>query len=340
MIGVTSIDGNKSRAAAPLVSICVITYNHEKYIRQCLDGIFMQIVDFPFEVLVHDDASPDRTADIIREYEAKYPGILKPIYQTENQYSQKILVNRFNTERARGKYIAFCEGDDYWTDSNKLQMQVDFLEQHPEYAGTAHNVRVVDENGNDVPGRGYPWEPYPEHIFSKNDIELCQLPGQSASLISKNIFASMDGKTKEEYYALPVIGDQKRAMLVTLYGNIYCFNNIMSVYRYCLTGNSWSARNRNLNDKGILCSSIVHMSAFAETYYHITLDYGEYFFSETSLSVLICLRHPNLENWKVVKQIFGLIADNPEHLRAFMRKFICRPQVVVQRVYDCVIPVI
>jgi glycosyltransferase involved in cell wall biosynthesis len=80
--------GNMGNETVPLVSVSVITYNHEKYIRQCLDGILMQNVNFPYEVLVHDDASPDGTADIIREYEAKYPDIIKPIYQTENQYSQ------------------------------------------------------------------------------------------------------------------------------------------------------------------------------------------------------------------------------------------------------------
>ena len=113
----------------PLVSICCITYNHAPYIRQCLDGFVMQKTNFTFEVLVHDDASTDDTADIIREYEARYPGIIKPIYQTENQYSQGVNVNRtYNYPRAHGKYIALCEGDDYWTDPLKLQKQVDFLE--------------------------------------------------------------------------------------------------------------------------------------------------------------------------------------------------------------------
>ena len=340
VIGVTNTKGNESSDAAPLVSICVLTYNHKNYIRQCLDGIFMQRVNFPYEVLVHDDASTDGTADIVREYEKQYPGILKPIYQTKNQYSQKIQVGKNNNDRACGKYIASCEGDDYWTDPNKLQMQVDFLEQHPKYAGTAHNVRVMDENGKDVPGTGYPWEPYPEHIYTRNNVELCQLPGQSASLVFKNIFAYMDADARERYYALPVIGDQRRAMLLTLYGDTYCFNKIMSVYRYCLTGNSWSASTRNRNDKGILCSSIVYMSEFAETFYHTTLDYGEYFFFEANMSILICLRRPKPENWKVVKQILRMIADNPKHIRAFVRKSVSQPHVVVKRLYCCAIPAI
>ena len=119
----------------PLVSISCITYNHEPYIAQALDGFLMQKTSFPFEVLVHDDASTDRTADIIREYEKKFPKIIKPIYQKENQYSKGFtsVTATWNVPRAKGKYIALCEGDDYWIDENKLQMQVDFLEKNPEY---------------------------------------------------------------------------------------------------------------------------------------------------------------------------------------------------------------
>ncbi len=118
----------------PLVSINCITYNHEPYIRQCLDGFMMQKTNFAFEVLIHDDASTDNTANIIREYETKYPEIIKPIYQTENQYSKGGKISfRFNLPRAQGKYIAMCEGDDYWTDPYKLQKQVDFLEENEEY---------------------------------------------------------------------------------------------------------------------------------------------------------------------------------------------------------------
>ena len=116
-----------------LLSIDVITYNHAKFIRKCLDSILMQKTNFSFEVLIHDDASTDGTADIIREYEAKYPDIIKPIYQTENQWQKNIGISKnFQHPRIHGKYVALCEGDDYWTDENKLQKQVDFLEKHPE----------------------------------------------------------------------------------------------------------------------------------------------------------------------------------------------------------------
>lgn len=121
-----------------MVTIQCFTYNHEAYIRECLEGFVMQKTKFRFEAIVHDDASTDGTADIVREYEEKYPDIIKPIYETENQYSkQDGSLQRIMDEHTHGKYIAICEGDDYWTDPYKLQKQVDFLEAHPDY-GMCH----------------------------------------------------------------------------------------------------------------------------------------------------------------------------------------------------------
>lgn len=122
-----------------MVTVRTITYNHEPYLRDCLNGIVMQKTNFRFEAVVHDDCSTDHTADIIREYAAKYPDIIKPIYETENQYSKgkDSLMGKKMDALTHGKYIAICEGDDYWTDPNKLQMQVDFLEAHPDY-GLVH----------------------------------------------------------------------------------------------------------------------------------------------------------------------------------------------------------
>ena len=132
----------------PLVSICCLTYNHEKFIKKCLDGFIIQKTNFPVEVLIHDDASKDITAAIIKEYENKYPELILPIYQKENQYSKGVKVNTlFNFSRARGKYIALCEGDDYWTDPYKPQKQVDFLEANPDYVLCSHNGTILDEIG-------------------------------------------------------------------------------------------------------------------------------------------------------------------------------------------------
>ncbi len=133
------------------VSIICNVYNHEKYVADALDGFVMQQTNFPFEVLVHDDASTDSSAAIIRKYEEKYPDIIKPIYQKVNQYSQKIDITKtIQRPRAQGQYIAMCEGDDYWTDPLKLQKQVDFLDANPQYTMCATSTVWLDMRTNTV----------------------------------------------------------------------------------------------------------------------------------------------------------------------------------------------
>lgn len=132
----------------PIVSICCMAYNHAPFIRKCLDGFLMQepptgvSKDEPwYEILIHDDCSTDGTDEIIREYAEKYPDKIFPLYETENQYSKGKVIDAYNYDRARGKYIAVCEGDDYWIDSYKLQKQVDFMESHPDYSVCFHRVK-------------------------------------------------------------------------------------------------------------------------------------------------------------------------------------------------------
>lgn len=133
----------------PLVTIRCTVYNHEPFLRQCLDGFVMQETTFPFEAIVHDDASTDGSAAIIREYAERYPDIIKPIYETENQYSKndgslkRVMESAMNPA---SKYIAYCEGDDYWTDPNKLQLQVDFLESHPDFFMSCHGFTYFYED--------------------------------------------------------------------------------------------------------------------------------------------------------------------------------------------------
>lgn len=137
----------------PLVSIDCTTYNHENFIRDAIEGFLMQKTTFPVEILIHDDASTDKTASIVREYEEKYPHLIKPIYQTENQYSKRDgSIGRIQRGRARGKYVALCEGDDYWTDPLKLQKQVDFLENNKDYILTVggYLAKYITDGNEDV----------------------------------------------------------------------------------------------------------------------------------------------------------------------------------------------
>lgn len=133
-----------------LVSISCITYNHSLYIKQCIDSLLMQKTNFAFEVLIHDDCSTDGTTEIIKEYEAKYPNIIKALYEEENQYQQGKPSGSaiWNFPRAKGKYIAMCEGDDFWIDPYKLQKQVDFLEKNTNYVLSHTSFKYLIEYEN------------------------------------------------------------------------------------------------------------------------------------------------------------------------------------------------
>lgn len=139
-------------SAIPTVSVCCITYNHAKFIGQALESFLNQNTSFSYEILVYDDASNDGTRDILKEYELKYPQIIRVFYSSENQYSQgvRLLNLRYNLPRARGKYIATCDGDDFWTDPLKLQKQVDFLESNPEVVMCFHGFdRLENDKSTD-----------------------------------------------------------------------------------------------------------------------------------------------------------------------------------------------
>ncbi len=131
----------------PIVSICCIVYNHEEYLERCFEGILMQQTSFEYEIIVHDDASTDRSADIIRDYQRRFPHIFKTILQTQNQYSQGKKIIPILLGHVTGKYIALCEGDDYWTNPLKLQKQVDYMEAHPGCTLCFHNALIHWDTG-------------------------------------------------------------------------------------------------------------------------------------------------------------------------------------------------
>lgn len=223
----------------PLVSVRCITYNHENYIAQALDGFLMQKTNFPFEVIVHDDASPDRTADIVREYEKKYPAIIKAIYQTENQYSKRDgTIARILNEACKGKYIAFCEGDDYWIDENKLQMQVDFLENNPEYSAYYGNIECIDGTGNPSDYAYKVFPKYANHTILKSDPHYYPLIGHISTCMIRSIFVVQLYKDVD----FRINGDNLISIIASGTGDVYYSGKIFSKYRVTFDGDSWTAR--------------------------------------------------------------------------------------------------
>ncbi len=210
-----------------MVSICCITYNQEEYIRDALDGFLSQDTDFSYEVLIHDDASTDGTADIIREYARQYPEIIKPILQTENQYAKGLtnVSGTYNFPRAKGRYIAMCEGDDYWTDPHKLQRQTDYMEAHPDCSLVFHSA-CIEVQGRALTERRM--RPYrrsrrvsPEEIIDKTS------GYPTASLM----FRADMVKILPDFYVNAPLADIPLQLMAAARGWAYYMDRPMCVYR-------------------------------------------------------------------------------------------------------------
>lgn len=219
-----------------LVSILCETYNHENYIAAAIEGFLSQKTSFKYEILIHDDASTDKTAQIIREYELKYRDVIKPIYQKENKYSQGINVSEINAQRAIGKYYALCEGDDYWTDPFKLQKQVDILEKNPNYSLCTHAAikinALTDEEISKIE---------PSNISRKFNTEEIIIGGGGLFATNSMVFRRIDRVMLPDFYKKAPFKDYPLTVFLSLIGEVYYIDDIMSVYRYGVP-NSWSVR--------------------------------------------------------------------------------------------------
>ena len=243
-------------------TVVCFAYNHEKYIRQTLEGFVNQKTSFAYEVVIHDDASTDSTADIIREYEEKYPHIIKPIYQTVNQYSLKVNTYQFILPLMKGDYVAMCEGDDYWVDEDKLQKQVDALDANPDCSVCLHKVKTISDDGK---AKTYTYPPF--------EAESGIIPSEKfiPSVITAYIYQTscfmFRGDLFREYVSdypefrrVAGVGDVPYLLYFGNLGNVYYIDEAMSRYRISSAG-SWTERNR---DKG--AAHIKRMNLMIEAY--------------------------------------------------------------------------
>lgn len=241
-----------------MVSICCLTYNHRKYIKKTLDGFLNQKTNFDFEILIHDDCSTDGTTDIIKEYEKKYPKLIKPIYQKENQYSKGIPISVYlQFPRAKGKYIAMCEGDDYWIDNNKLQIQYDMMEKNENCTLCTHTVEYINEAGIKING-SQPHEtlldelPIQNIVYSKdifnNIFRRTIIPFQTSSYFFRKKY--INEYIENFYKNVPVktVGDIPLTWYLFSKGDCFFIKKSMSRYRVDSIG-SWSKKNKKNTNK-------------------------------------------------------------------------------------------
>lgn len=215
------------------ISILIMTYNHEKFIRQALDSVLAQQICVPYEILILDDASTDTTAKILKEYKAKHDQIIT-LYLRKKNSCHPTKNGYFLMSKAKGKYIAWIEGDDYWTDLLKIQKQYDFLEKNNKYSSCVTSVSVVDENNNEISGLNF-YEKKKDKVYTVQDFRHIRTAGMSGALFMRNFFKEQDCTIL--YKASPIMGDITSFMLCALNGPIYQMDEIMAAYRYvCIPG--------------------------------------------------------------------------------------------------------
>ena len=220
-----------------LVSVLCITFNHQKYIRRCLDSMVNQKTDFRYEIIIHDDASTDGTPNIVREYAQRYPDLIIPILQKENQYSQGVdMINDYMFPKASGEYIVEIEGDDFWCDDHKLQLQVDAMRKHSECALSVHKTGTVDAGGNKLSWQ-FPMMNLEEGVITTQKLMELTLNKDNWPFHLSSLMVTT-GLFREYMEFEPVgfprrfykVGDLPRYLYYGLKGDAYYIDREMSVY--------------------------------------------------------------------------------------------------------------
>jgi glycosyltransferase involved in cell wall biosynthesis len=225
------------RAEPPVVSICCATYDHEKYLAKALESFLMQKVSFPVEIIVGEDCSTDRTLQIVRDYAERLPQLFRVITSNTNV---GVSQNAFRIRAAaRGKHIALCEGDDYWTDPHKLQKQIDFMEKNPEFTISAHWVQNVDGSGNLLDQQAFTGEACPEVFGVEHALE--GTPTHMNSWVFRTSALRSIPKPKMDLVLKLSAHDEPLLLLLLAQGKGFCFPETMGVWRLH-SGGYWSPR--------------------------------------------------------------------------------------------------
>lgn len=259
------------------VSICCLSYNHGEYIEKALSSMLNQKTDFEYEIIVLDDCSTDNTREIINNFQRKYPNKIRKIFQKTNQYQKGIsVVNKFFYPIARGKYISYCEGDDYWINENKLQLQVDFLDNNPKYVAHTHECKEIDEYGKVI--TNYYFNGCHKTVYDlKIHTSLQILSGQTATIMHRKESFVVRDNSLFEFGQLNITGDVKKTAFLAMNGPIYHENIIMSHHRRVYkTGDSWSAKTTNRNLRIFYFNALDELSEYLSNYFGKEITYEKF----------------------------------------------------------------
>lgn len=288
----------------PVLDIVMPAYNHERFIGQAIKSILMQQTRYSYKIHIGEDFSTDGTRKVLLDlYKANSDKMELCLWKKNVGGPNNV---RELVKRCQGKYVAYLEGDDYWTDSLKLEKQISFLENHSEFIGTSHNVRCVDENGALLHQDFGLYPVVEEHIYHKRQASKFEMAAQTASLLHRNIWKDMEEKELDNFFAYRGNGDVKIQMFLGLLGDIYYFRDIMADHRRAFRGDSWTARSYSKNMLWHQYKIRSDIQKYMQTNRGISLDIENVFdssFEESFQRVLGRVTKENLNiYWKFLRK--------------------------------------
>ncbi len=288
----------------PLVSVAMTAYNQEEYIAEAIESVLMQKVKFDYEILIGDDASSDKTAQILDNYQNRYPELITVYHRKTNLGTCKNSYDIFS--RCRGKYIAKLEGDDYWIYDLKLQRQVEYLESHPNIIAVAHNVLCVDQYGTPLPEELIDFPHQRQHVFGRRNAMNHELFGHISSLMARNFRDIMTERQWRLYIQSTVRNDDLlTSITLGMLGVIYYMEDEWTCRRKIFDGNvSFTAINKNKNLTKFICSNMFKIQQYLEIAFNQKTDISDTLAYLLKKNARIALKDFNKENLRSVQILF------------------------------------
>ena len=290
----------------PMVSVGMLTYNHEKYIASALDSILMQNVNFKYEIVVCDDCSSDNTKDILLRYMQKYPKVIK-VYLNEKNLGAQGNANKLRT-LCTGKYRATLEGDDYWITTSKLQTQVDFLESHPDFVAIGGDFTCINDKGKPCL---FPWGDIKytycqDEEYTMEHLENWLLPAHASCMCFRNIFFDFNEEALNYFHSLSILGDRRTSMYLLMHGRIFHQKEVLMIRRVLDTSSSsMTALTKHTNWHARNYLWMIETERCVRERFHREINLSPYKELRWLGSLRVFAQSPTISNYKLMRFIYA-----------------------------------
>lgn len=305
----------------PLVSVGILTYNHEKYIAQAIESVLMQKVNFEYEIVIAEDCSTDRTREIVQEYQKKYPNIIRLILQPHNVGIQEN--SRCLRRECRGIYRANLEGDDYWVTDSKLQYQIDFLENNSDFIAIGGDFRCINDEGKNC---NFPWGDIKftycqDEEYTKEHLKKWLLFAHTSTMCFRNIFYECGEEVNKRFDNVQILGDRRVSLFLVMQGRVRHEKKIWLVRRV-LSKSKSSMTNavKTFNYIGVNYGWLCEAERYAKSEFGYNLDLSEIKEKRWIGSWIFFIKNPNRENIQVIKYIFLKSNKKTKYICIFISK--------------------